>query len=329
MKALLALALFVGAACGGAVSGSGSPTPSAAASSPAATASPVPTAIVLPSFAQLSAPSANVVWALVAGTRLFVSSDRGASWDERALPANVGHPVISFVSDRDGWIARGDADAPCLTGSRALWRTSDGAKTWRQVDLSSVAGATCASGLSFTDARRGYLAGLDPYSGPVVHATADGGVTWSASRPLSDPPGLPMQGGRADMLLGPVHAFDGTLLLATTVRSAAILPEQYVYSSGDGGRSWTYKVSVPLTGALVFVSADRWLRIGAAGASVESTDAGATWHAYATDYAQAAPSVPEIVFADTSVGYATVRGAIQRTSDGGAHWLPIDTPGTR
>ena len=34
------------------------------------------------------------------------------------------------------------------------------------------------------------------------------------------------------------------------------------------------------------------------------------------------------VFGDASVGYATVRGAIQRTTDGGAHWITIKTPGT-
>jgi photosystem II stability/assembly factor-like uncharacterized protein len=34
------------------------------------------------------------------------------------------------------------------------------------------------------------------------------------------------------------------------------------------------------------------------------------------------------VFGDANVGYATVRGSIQRTTDGGAHWTAIKTPGT-
>jgi photosystem II stability/assembly factor-like uncharacterized protein len=78
----------------------------------------------------------------------------------------------------------------------------------------------------------------------------------------------------------------------------------------------------------VFVSATRWLQIGTPSQSQETTDAGASWHAFATDYQQAAPVNPQIVFGDASTGYATVRGSIQRTTDGGAHWTAVKTPGT-
>jgi photosystem II stability/assembly factor-like uncharacterized protein len=76
------------------------------------------------------------------------------------------------------------------------------------------------------------------------------------------------------------------------------------------------------------VTTTRWLQIGTPSSSKETTDGGATWHALTTDYSQAAPIAPEIVFADPLVGYATVRGGIQRTVDGGAHWVGIKTPGT-
>ena len=54
--------------------------------------------------------------------------------------------------------------------------------------------------------------------------------------------------------------------------------------------------------------------------SSATTDAGASWHSFATDYVQAAGVPPQIVFGDAQTGYATVRGGIQRTSDGGVHW---------
>jgi photosystem II stability/assembly factor-like uncharacterized protein len=76
------------------------------------------------------------------------------------------------------------------------------------------------------------------------------------------------------------------------------------------------------------VTAPRWLQITPPGGSKETTDGGGSWHAFTTDYQQAAPVAPAIVFGDAQVGYAAVRGAIQRTVDGGAHWTAIKTPGT-
>ena len=60
----------------------------------------------------------------------------------------------------------------------------------------------------------------------------------------------------------------------------------------------------------------------------ETTDGGTTWHDFASDYRQVAPVGPDMVFADASVGYAIFRGQIQRTTDGGAHWSAVKTPGT-
>jgi photosystem II stability/assembly factor-like uncharacterized protein len=80
--------------------------------------------------------------------------------------------------------------------------------------------------------------------------------------------------------------------------------------------------------AVAIVTESRWLQVIVPGQSVETTDAGKTWHAYASDYAQAAPVSPQVVFGDASVGYATVRGSIQRTDDGGLRWSQIKTPGT-
>lgn len=104
--------------------------------------------------------------------------------------------------------------------------------------------------------------------------------------------------------------------------------DEAVYRSHDGGSTWTYAASIPSGGTLAIVTASHWLRIGPVGGSFESTDAAATWHEYTTDYSQAAPIAPDIVFADANVGYATVRGGLQRTVDGGARWTKLKTPGT-
>jgi hypothetical protein len=64
------------------------------------------------------------------------------------------------------------------------------------------------------------------------------------------------------------------------------------------------------------------------GSGQETTDAGKSWHPFSTDYADAAGVASTFVFADGSVGYGTVRGGLQRTVDGGSHWIRIATPGT-
>jgi photosystem II stability/assembly factor-like uncharacterized protein len=79
---------------------------------------------------------------------------------------------------------------------------------------------------------------------------------------------------------------------------------------------------------VAFVTADRWIELGPPQDQMETLDAGASWGAFTTDYTQAAPVSPVVTFADASVGYATVRGSIQRTVDGGARWTQLRTPGT-
>src|SRR3981081_3920978 len=92
---LLAALLGLVTACAAPPPASSTPTaPPSASTTPTPTASPSPsptvaaTPITLPSTAQLSAPSGTVVWAFVADSRLFRSTDRGDTWQERstALP---------------------------------------------------------------------------------------------------------------------------------------------------------------------------------------------------------------------------------------------------
>jgi photosystem II stability/assembly factor-like uncharacterized protein len=312
-----------------------SPTPAAPTGSTSA-ATPIP----MPSFAQVSAPSSDVVWILVAATRLFRSIDRGATWEERFAwlgPCCSGRE-ISFIDDREGWLASaGQPGTQCTFQSVGIAQSVDAGATWDQffvpvppssTDPTGLAGRQCKTGLVFADARRGFLSGGDPNAPPMVFRTVDGGRSWTASRPLPDPPGFTTRGAGFVLQAGRVHPFAATLLVAA---SASIDGRQttYAFRSVDGGASWTYVATFPEPGgAVAFVTASRWLQITMPGGSKETTDSGATWHDFTTDYSQAAPIAPVIVFADALVGYATVRGGIQRTVDGGAHWTGLATPGT-
>ncbi len=74
----------------------------------------------------------------------------------------------------------------------------------------------------------------------------------------------------------------------------------YVFRSTDGGASYTYLATTPRTStSIAFVTASRWLELVVPSQPDETLDAGASWHAYTSDYSQAAPVAPGVVFADS------------------------------
>lgn len=323
------LAVFVIGACAPAAS---APTPSptvaptatsAATATPAATPTPTvrpsTTPIPLPTSAQIAAAGNGVVWVFVNGDHLFRSSDKGDTWTERTLPQGTSaNARVAFVNANDGWLVTGASTATQCSGQPAtLWRTSDGAATWTKLDVAGIDAAQCKDAIAFVDAQRGYIGAWDANTQPKIYRTTDGGKTWSAST-LPNPPAQ-----------RPATFADFGSVVLTSAESGAAPSRYYSFRSSNGGAAWTGASAGPVDGTpIVFISATRWLQIGAPSQSQETTDGGATWHAFTTDYQQAAPVAPQIAFGDATTGYATVRGGIQRTTDGGAHWTAIKTPGT-
>ena len=330
MRALFLLFLVL-TACTTPPRTAASPTPSPAASlaaTPTQTSTSSPSAsrspIVLPSTAQLSAPSGIVIWALVGGTRLFRSTNRGDTWDERALPRVADPQSFAFVNEREGFLlVAGAPGAVCGSGTPEIWRTADAAGTWDKVTFSGITDP-CTSDIAAASSTEAFLNGLDQSKAAVVYRTQDGGLNWRVSNPL---PAAPALSTTAGLTPHRVRVIGSVLLMDATAGSPVF---HFVFRSTDRAASWSYVATAPASteGNIAFVTPSRWITLGAPGAAQETTDSGATWHPYATDYSQAAPIAPDIVFADAMVGYATVRGAIQRTTDGGAHWTPIKTPGT-
>jgi photosystem II stability/assembly factor-like uncharacterized protein len=268
------------------------------------------------------------VWALVAGTRLFRSSDRGDTWVERAVPRGLANVEIAFADDTNGLLlATGSPATQCQTQTVSIWKTADGAASWQQVTATGIADAMCKRGLASADATHAVVTAYGPNSGPVIYRTADGGGTWTASKPLPDPPGFTFTTpGGVVILPGRPRAFGLEVLVDAQGYGEN---RRYVFRSTDGGATFTYASTVPIVeGTVAYATTTRWVQIAPPNSSRETTDGGATWHAYTTDYSQAAPIAPDIVFGGAILGYATVRGAIQRTTDGGAHWTTIKTPGT-
>lgn len=314
------------------------PTPSPTADAVAGVLTKPPHPIALPANAQLSAPSPNVVWSLMVGQYLYRSTNGGATWQQRPLPPSqafcpappapcplTGQPEISFVSDQEGWVSISGASH---TQTVILWHTTDGGATWHDLGSTGIADSKGSNGLSFIDSSRGFIDAWNPNVPTVIYRTTDGGRTWTGSQPLPTPPGFKtVCTGCIAMRAGAVRSFGSTLLVPVWQQDGS--PTQYAYESNDGGVTWTYAATAPgQDGNVDFVTVSRWLKLIGPGQSKETTNAGVTWHAYASDYSQAAPIAADFVFADSSVGYGTVRGEITRTIDGGLHWVQIKSPGT-
>ena len=291
---------------------------------------PVPTRspIGLPSFAQLSAAGGTAVWALVAGTHLFRSLDRGDTWVERSLPPGLANIEVSFADDTIGvLLSAGSPASSCQTQTAAIWKTVDAAISWQQVSAAGIADPMCKRGLASGGSSRAFFTAYGPNSGPVIYRTLDIGQTWTAAKPLPDPPGFKFTTpGGIVILPGLPHVFGLVVLVEAHGYGEQ---KRYIFRSTDGGATFTYASTVPSTeGSVAIVDAGRWLVIVPSGESKQTIDGGATWQTYKTDYSQAAPTAPDVVFGHPDIGYATVRGSIQRTVDGGAHWTTLKTPGT-
>lgn len=308
-------------------------TPGIASPSPAPTASTPQGGIAMPSDAKLSAPSADVVWALVANQYLFRSTDQGSTWQQRSLPAGEPFTDLSFVDDQVGWVYLGTpGGTQCSFGPAAIWRTTDAGAHWSlasSVALPSasgerVAGAIapeqCKENISFIDGQHGFLDAWDPNSAPTIYRTSDSASTWSSSR-LPDPPGFRTLAGGDALRAGAVKSFGADLLVEADGMQADG-QHSYVFQSTDGGATWTYVISVPQSHSpeVEFVTQARWLKIQS---GLETTDAGKTWHSFVYSDEEAAGVFSTFVFATDKVGYATVRGDIRRTVDGGATFVMI------
>src|SRR5690348_6058442 len=292
--------------------------------------SPVATPVTAGAHVYLSVPSANVIWALVDYDHLYVSNDQGDHWQPRSVPDGFGvRPTMSFVDDHEGWLlAPGSPATQCEEASSALWHTTDGGKVWKKLPAAGIRPVQCKELVYFADARHGFIAAWDDNHSPTVYASADGGLSWRASALPDNPIFVTKPGGFA-LRVDWIKSFGGvTYLMASGNQQDPTWPRNFVYVSTDGGATWTWKQKVP-TAELVLVTELRWLEIGPPGQLDESTNGGQATGPYENDLRLDRSDAPgQILFGDASVGYGWRGGTLQRTRNGGAHWMAVGAPGS-
>lgn len=324
----LILVLVVGCATQRAAAKSAPATATPAASAVAVSTPSAPASIPLQTETVLSPAPKGVLWALVGSVALFRSRDEGQTWERRPLPETRVSPFaeISFIDDHEGWFF--EASSPgtqCLDQGVTMWHTSTGGSQWESLGANGIAERQCKRDLSFVDARTGFLSASDPNHQPVIYRTADGGNSWSASRPLPDPPGQVTQTGGFTLYPRTVYRIGGRLLVGATGWR-----QTWVYASEDGGQSWSYTAAV--AGAtdvamVTFLDSRTWWATGAGGlGQIVTRDGGHTWQPAPATAPFAAGVPPVVLFGGPETGYATVRGGIARTRDGGRTWTLLQPP---
>src|SRR5439155_318092 len=210
---------------------------------------------------------------------VFRSTDRGNTWEQRPFPP-APNADITFIDDHEGWVSLAGSGQQCDAPGITAWHTIDGGTSWEQPAPSGLADGRCKLNLSFTDGSHGFVDSFDPQRAAAIYRTTDAGKTWSAPSGLPDPPSSGTQPGAASLQPGKVRAFGATSLV--TARDTA-RGRTFVFRSADGGATWQFAgVGPTMENGVALVTATRWLQIVPGGSSQETTDGGATWHAFAT-----------------------------------------------
>jgi photosystem II stability/assembly factor-like uncharacterized protein len=228
-----------------------------------------------------------------AGGGVWKSSDGGATWEavfEKQTVAAVGAVAIDPTNERFVWVGTGEANPRNnVSYGDGLYKSTDGAKTWRRVGLLGVWSISRIA-VDPRDPRHVVVGAFgDPFKDSPnrgVYVTFDGGATWSKSLYLSP------SSGASDVAIDPQNpnvVYAGMWhfrRVPWTFTSGG--PDGGLYKSTDGGRSWK--------------------RI--------------TGHGFPTGYTgriglAIAPSRPNRIFA-----LIEARGGILwRSDDGGVHWV--------
>lgn len=219
----------------------------------------------------------------------FYTSNGGVNWQPRERQEGVDLSATRFFSASEG-IA--------LNRSGAIYRTTDGARSWTVVQRLPIRGMTS---MYFPDRDHGFAVGAQ-----TVWATSDAGRTWRY-----------LGGGQA---LTAAHFFNER-------RGVTVGQNGFVASTNDGGRTWAAQdagVREDLHD-VAFTSRGRGWAVGAGGSLLFSPDRGRSWHVLEPRFPSEADTVSavhkesfvDLHVSDTGGWAAGSSGAVLRLSGDG------------
>ena len=341
------LILIFAAACGPALAPLPTPTatPAAVATDTSAPVQPTPTLTAtitsapvkslqvlgtFPSIQSIRMLDANNGWGLTQD-QVLRTNDGGTSW-YNATPAGMtdaGQTSTFFLNDTTAWVVASGGDPT----SGTIYHTADGGANWTSTAVPFGGGS-----MQFIGPTNGWiLVGLGvamSHEAVAVFRTSDGGATWSqvftdAPQAVNTNDSLPFVGDKSGLA---ASDNDHAWVTGSEPMSDFI----YLYSTQDGGRTWTGQTAVlpaayagAMTGSnppRIFPGSELVLPVGiyantAALVLYTSRDLGKTWIAGAPVPINGSASLP------TPTDFFAWDGgpALYVSQDGGATWATVAT----
>jgi photosystem II stability/assembly factor-like uncharacterized protein len=252
-----------------------------------------------------------------AGSTVLRTADGGATWQASQLPStDIAGDLDAVDASNLFSVTIGHAT---MSSNVSIVGSTDGGATWHLVSATPPAdGQGPGTGLPFRcnkngigwrDARTGWATGNCYGLDAFFDVTHDGGVTWASAAIPIPPSGIPPSGG-AFIVHPPVFSSPtvGALAVEDVAAGGAFW---YVYSTVDGGATWTYSNRSPA--ATVLVTPTRvgvTLAIAGDGSFAVSSDGGRTW--------RTTRAHPEL--ASASAAQQTIAAIDERT------WFVVEQP---
>ena len=268
---------------------------------------------------------------------VYFTTDGGHTWTYNqgaSIETNVAGEStwaeFAALDARNVWVmVRGVYLGAGTHFNHALFNTADGGLTWTSLDGEISDDYT---GMVFADTRYGLrtLQTTGPYGpgAPAYDVTMDGGATWDG-RELPPPQEAPDLFNQYPYCESYQPVFHSTLSIHMLVgcfnyHNPPTQFTSYLYSSQDGGMSWT---TIHLPGkvlasqaTLIYFDADHALLLGRD--LYQSGDGGLSWSFVQTVYWDG-----QFSFVDSKHGWAVVRAngevALVQTTNGGRTWSEI------
>lgn len=196
---------------------------------------------------------------VLAGDRVFTSTDGGQSWREEKIfregtfdSAIPEFYSLRFANKKKGWIVGSLSEGEVISDSLML-QTDDGGTTWRKIQVPTTEELIH---LDFINETKGWVVG----AGGTILATADGGQTWKLQQSKT---------------IGTLYHVD----FKTENLGWAVGTKGTILRTEDGGKSWaTIKNSFPNTLLSVeFINEQNGWIVGRGGVILRSDDGGKSW----------------------------------------------------